>query len=192
MAAARDAGVADRLLIVPPLEHGRDLMDFLAMSDIQLDTYPYGGWTTNMEAVYAGLAIVTQEGQTVNANQSAPTIIKLAQVDVMTVKAQISEADVTRVQAGQKVYFTILGEPDRRFEANEFPPERSLTSERKDVSVDFVAIGYIEDAGDFYRATGGSEDIARSRLEPIIKQAVRNEPEDKAHQHGFKQGRKVD
>ena len=64
---------------------------------------------------------------------------------------------------------------DRRFEANEFPPERSLTSERKDVSVDFVAIGYIQDAGDFYRATGGSEDIARSRLEPIIKQAVRNE-----------------
>ena len=63
MAAARDAGVADRLLIVPPLEHGRDLMDFLAMSDIQLDTYPYGGWTTNMEAVYAGLAIVTQEGE---------------------------------------------------------------------------------------------------------------------------------
>ena len=63
MAAARSAGVADRLLIVPPLEHGRDLMDFLAMSDIQLDTYPYGGWTTNMEAVYAGLAIVTQEGE---------------------------------------------------------------------------------------------------------------------------------
>lgn len=64
---------------------------------------------------------------------------------------------------------------DRRFEANEFPPERSLTSERKDVSVDFVAIGFIEDAGDFYRATGGNEEIARSRLEPIIKQAVRNE-----------------
>jgi len=62
MAAARSGGVADRLLIIPPLAHGRDLMDFLAMADIQLDSYPYGGWTTNMEAVYAGLAIVTQEG----------------------------------------------------------------------------------------------------------------------------------
>ena len=29
---------------------------------------------------------------------------------------------------------------DQRFTANEFPPERSLTSERKDVSVDFIAI----------------------------------------------------
>lgn len=60
--AARSGGVLDRLYIIPPLAHGRDLMDFLAMGDIQLDTYPYGGWTTNMEAVYAGLAIVTQEG----------------------------------------------------------------------------------------------------------------------------------
>lgn len=63
------------------------------------------------------VAVVTQEGQTVNANQAAPTIIKLAMVDTMTVKAQISEADVTRVAPGQKVYFTILGEPDQRYEA---------------------------------------------------------------------------
>ena len=61
--AARKGGVEDRLRIIPPLAQGRDLMDFLAMADIQLDTYPYGGWTTNMEAVFAGLAIVTQEGE---------------------------------------------------------------------------------------------------------------------------------
>lgn len=61
------------------------------------------------------VAVVTQEGQTVNANQSTPTIIKLARMDTVTVKAQISEADVTRVHAGQKVYFTILGEPDKRY-----------------------------------------------------------------------------
>jgi modulator of FtsH protease HflC len=64
---------------------------------------------------------------------------------------------------------------DRRFQANEFPPERSLTSERKDVSVDFVAIGYIEDVGDFYRATGGNEEVATDRLAPIIKESLRNE-----------------
>ena len=61
--AAKQAGVEDRLRIIPPLAQGKDLMDFLAMADIQLDTYPYGGWTTNMEAVYAGLAVVTQEGE---------------------------------------------------------------------------------------------------------------------------------
>lgn len=63
------------------------------------------------------VAIVTKEGQTVNANQTAPTIIMVADLSVMTVKAEISEADVIRVHPGQRVYFTILGEPDKRFEA---------------------------------------------------------------------------
>ncbi|WP_085315702.1 efflux RND transporter periplasmic adaptor subunit [Derxia lacustris] len=60
------------------------------------------------------VAVVTKEGQTVNANQSAPTILILAQLDTVTVKAQISEADVVRVKPGQPVYFTILGEPGQR------------------------------------------------------------------------------
>ncbi|WP_273778463.1 efflux RND transporter periplasmic adaptor subunit [Acinetobacter sp. GSS19] len=60
------------------------------------------------------VAIVTEEGQTVNANQSAPTIVKLAKLDTMTVKAEISEADVMKVQPGQKVYFTTLGDNETR------------------------------------------------------------------------------
>ncbi|MGQ9365723.1 efflux RND transporter periplasmic adaptor subunit [Azospirillum sp. ST 5-10] len=63
------------------------------------------------------LAVVTQQGQTVNAVQSAPTIVVLGQLDTMTVRAEISEADVVRVQPGQPVYFTILGDPDQRYAA---------------------------------------------------------------------------
>jgi macrolide-specific efflux system membrane fusion protein len=63
------------------------------------------------------VAIVTKEGQTVNANQSAPTIIKVARLDRMTIKVEISEADVVRVKPGQRVYFTILGEPDSKYPA---------------------------------------------------------------------------
>ncbi|KVE32488.1 macrolide transporter subunit MacA [Burkholderia sp. TSV86] len=61
------------------------------------------------------VAIVTQEGQTVIAQQQAPVILKLAELDTMTVKAQVSEADVIRIHAGQTAYFTILGEPDKRY-----------------------------------------------------------------------------
>lgn len=63
------------------------------------------------------LSIVTQEGQTVNAVQSAPTIVVLGQLDVMTIRAEISEADVVKVRPGQDVYFTILGEPAHRYRA---------------------------------------------------------------------------
>lgn len=64
---------------------------------------------------------------------------------------------------------------DRRFNASAFSPERSLTSERKDVSVDFVAIVAISDVAAFYRATSGIEADANLRLEPIIKNSLRNE-----------------
>lgn len=64
------------------------------------------------------VAIVTKQGQTVNANQSTPTIVILAKLDVMTIKAEISEADVIRVEPGLPVYFTILGDPDKRYQAS--------------------------------------------------------------------------
>jgi macrolide-specific efflux system membrane fusion protein len=72
---------------------------------------------TNIAAPIDGMVVgvVAKEGQTLNAVQSAPTVVKLAKLDVMTVKAQISEADVIKVHPGQVVYFTILGDPDRRF-----------------------------------------------------------------------------
>ncbi len=54
-------------------------------------------------------------------------------------------------------------------------PERYLTSERKDVSVDFFAVGKIQDTRAFYRATGGNESDAIERLAPIIKDSLRNE-----------------
>ncbi len=62
------------------------------------------------------VAIVTEQGQTVNSVQMSPTIIKLARLDAMTVKAQISEADVPKVKVGMPVRFTLLGDPDTRYE----------------------------------------------------------------------------
>ena len=61
------------------------------------------------------IGIVTEEGQTVVSTQSAPTIVKIADLDTMTVEAEISEADVVKVKAGMPAYFTILGMPGRKF-----------------------------------------------------------------------------
>ena len=64
---------------------------------------------------------------------------------------------------------------DRRLQVLDAEPERYLTSEKKDVSVDFFSIGRIEDVRTFYRATGGDETVAVARLAPIIKDSLRNE-----------------
>ncbi|AMY71939.1 efflux RND transporter periplasmic adaptor subunit [Frigidibacter mobilis] len=63
------------------------------------------------------VAIVTDEGVTVNANTSSPTLVKLAALDRMVIKAEISEADVVQVQPGQPVSFTLSGAPDLQFDA---------------------------------------------------------------------------
>lgn len=84
----------------------------IAVDTAQLDL-SYTKITSPIDGVV--VAVVTKEGQTVNAMQSAPTIIKVARLERMTVKVEISEADVVRVQPGQRAYFTILGEPDLRY-----------------------------------------------------------------------------
>ncbi|MBV4477679.1 macrolide transporter subunit MacA [Pseudomonas sp. B2M1-30] len=83
---------------------------------IQIDTAKVNLAYTRIVAPIDGdvVGIVTQEGQTVIANQLAPILLKLADLDTMTVKAQVSEADVIHIEPGQAVYFTILGE-DRRY-----------------------------------------------------------------------------
>lgn len=78
--------------------------------------------------------VIAEEGRTVNAVQSAPTIIKLSRLDRVLIKAQISEADVVRVKPGLPVYFTILGEPQKRYEAKLRAIEPSPESEQLDTS----------------------------------------------------------
>jgi len=56
-----------------------------------------------------------QEGQTLNAVQSAPVVVQLADLDRMTVRAQVAEADVMRITPGQAAYFTTLGAMDQRW-----------------------------------------------------------------------------
>ena len=56
-----------------------------------------------------------KEGQTLNSVQSAPTIVTIADLSAMTVRAEVSEADVGRLKVGMEAYFTLLGQPGKRF-----------------------------------------------------------------------------
>ncbi len=58
-----------------------------------------------------------KQGQTVNSSQQAPTIVQVADLDVMTVRAQVAEADITKLKAGMDVYFTTLGSQERKWNA---------------------------------------------------------------------------
>jgi len=61
------------------------------------------------------VSITTEEGQTVVSAQTATTILELANLDTITVKAGISEADVMRIHPEQNVYFTTIGDTDNKY-----------------------------------------------------------------------------
>ena len=70
--------------------------------------------------IYAPMAgtvttLPTKEGQTLNANQTAPIVLQVANLDIMTVRAQVAEADVSSLKENMPVYFTTLGNSDHRW-----------------------------------------------------------------------------
>ncbi|MFQ2560634.1 efflux RND transporter periplasmic adaptor subunit [Aeromonas caviae] len=89
-------------------------------AEIAVDTARVNLGYTRILAPLSGtvVAMPVEEGQTLNASQSTPTLLKIAQLDTMTVEARISKADVINVRVGMPVYFTILGNSQRRFEGS--------------------------------------------------------------------------
>lgn len=71
---------------------------------------------TIIRAPISGIVVkvYAREGQTLNAFQTVPEVMRIEDVANMTVMAQVSEADVTRLRVGQPAYFTVLGAPDQK------------------------------------------------------------------------------
>ncbi len=73
---------------------------------------------TKIHAPMSGTVVSenAKEGQTLNANQQAPIVVRIAELSVMTVQTQVSEADVSRLRLGMPVYFTTLGSEGKRWQ----------------------------------------------------------------------------
>ena len=128
-----EVDIAEANLLV--LEAELEALDAqIAQAKIALDTAQLDLTYTKIIAPIDGVVVATvvKEGQTVNSAQTAPTIVKIADLDTMNIKAQISEADITKISPGMEAYFTILGEPKKRYpaqlESTEPAPEKFQNS----------------------------------------------------------------
>src|SRR5262252_9261140 len=72
---------------------------------------------TKIYAPMSGTVVAqsAKQGQTLNANQQAPVIVRIADLSTMTVQSQVSEADVASLKPGMPVYFTTLGDASKRW-----------------------------------------------------------------------------
>ncbi|MEY4564215.1 MAG: hypothetical protein RLZZ618_3492 [Pseudomonadota bacterium] len=76
--------------------------------------------TLNYARIFAPMSgtvvsVTARQGQTLNANQSAPNLMRIADLSTMTVQTQVSEAEVSKLRQGMEVYFTTLGGQGRRW-----------------------------------------------------------------------------
>ena len=62
------------------------------------------------------VSITARQGQTLNTNQQAPVVMRIADLSTMTVQTQVSEADVSRLKLGMEAYFTTLGGSGKRWQ----------------------------------------------------------------------------
>jgi macrolide-specific efflux system membrane fusion protein len=87
---------------------------------------------TKIYAPIAGTVVsqAAKQGQTLNANQQAPIVMRIADLATMTVQAQVSEADVPKLHVGMVVYFTTLGGDKRRYygKLRQIPPTPNVVN----------------------------------------------------------------
>jgi macrolide-specific efflux system membrane fusion protein len=87
---------------------------------------------TKIYAPIAGTVVsqAAKQGQTLNANQQAPIVMRIADLSTMTVQAQVSEADVPKLHLGMDVYFTTLGGDNRRYygKLRQIPPTPTVVN----------------------------------------------------------------
>ncbi|SEQ44615.1 membrane protease subunit HflC [Ectothiorhodospira magna] len=90
----------------------------------------------------------------------------------------LGEIKRTDLDPGLHFKFPIVNNV-RKFDARimtlDIPPDRFLTSEAKNVIVDFYARWRIDDVGQFFRATRGDERNAQDRMAQILRDGMRNE-----------------
>lgn len=63
------------------------------------------------------ISIPVSVGQTVNSNQSAPTIVQVADINKMLIKAEVAEGDITKVKNGMEVEISSLANPELKYKS---------------------------------------------------------------------------
>ncbi len=110
----------------------------IKQAEIEVNTAETNVGYTKITAPMDGtvISVLVSEGQTVNANQTTPTIVTIADLSKMKIKPEISEGDITKVKAGQEVSFTILSDSQTVYHSviDSVDPANTTTSDSSSTS----------------------------------------------------------
>lgn len=107
-----------------------DVKSQIQVAEIAVNTAKTNLGYTKITSPIDGIivSIPVSEGQTVNANQSSPTIVQVADLSKALIKLEIAEGDIAQVKADQTVSFNTLAEPNRRYQGKIKSIDPALTT----------------------------------------------------------------
>ena len=108
----------------------KELEAQIKQTNIELSTAKINLGYTKITAPRDGTVVSVQveEGQTVNANQTTPTIVNIADLSHVKMKMQIAEGDITKIKVGTLVEYSILSEPTKKFQTTVSSIDPGLTT----------------------------------------------------------------
>lgn len=108
----------------------KELEAQIKQTNIELSTAKINLGYTKITAPRDGVVVSVQveEGQTVNANQTTPTIVNIADLSRVKMKMQIAEGDITKIKVGTPVEYSILSEPTKKFQTTVSSIDPGLTT----------------------------------------------------------------
>ena len=128
----------------------------IKQAEIEVNTAETNVGYTKITAPMDGtvISVPVSEGQTVNANQTTPTIVTIADLSKMKIKPEISEGDITKVKAGQEVSFTILSDSQTVYHSviDSVDPANTTTSDSSSTSSSMSSSGSSTTSAIYYYA----------------------------------------
>ena len=97
----------------------KEMESQVLQQQIQVDTAETNLGYTKIVAPLDGtiVSVPVKEGQTVNANQTTPTIAQIADLTDMEIKIEVSEGDIPFIKEGMRMRYTLLSDPDTTYKA---------------------------------------------------------------------------
>lgn len=91
----------------------------IKQTGIEIDTARTNLGYTDIRAPFDGVvvSVPVEVGQTINANQTTPTLVNIADLTKMEIRLQVSEGDVSNIKVGNKVEYSILSNNSKKYTA---------------------------------------------------------------------------
>lgn len=95
----------------------KEIQAQIKQTQIEIDTARTNLGYTDIRAPFDGVvvSVPVEVGQTINANQTTPTLVNIADLSKMEIKMQVSEGDIPKIKVGNKVEYSILSNTSKTY-----------------------------------------------------------------------------